>query len=127
MLLAAELLHHLFGAFIGEVGTAHHQDEDDRLRQEPAQQKGAGQQDKELVLQAADGDLADDRQFATWIEPSDIARRHGRIVNDNAGRLASGPAGSNGDVIDRCSSGPRNHRNVVEKGYKSAGHSLLPK
>ena len=38
VLLPAELLHDLLRAFVGEVGAARHQDEEDRAGQQPAQQ-----------------------------------------------------------------------------------------
>ncbi len=57
MVLAAEPLDDLFGPFVGKIGPAEHQQDGDRPGQEPAQQERAGQQDEDLVLQAALGDL----------------------------------------------------------------------
>ena len=122
VLLPAELFHHLLGTFVGQVATARDQDEDDRRGQKTAEQQGARQQDQQLVLEAAFGDLPDDRQFARRIEAGHIGGGHRRIVDHHAGGLGSGLARGDTDIVDRRGGCAGDHGYVVEQGDQSSGH-----
>ncbi len=93
---------HLLVALEGEVEPAQHQQRGDGLRQEGAEQQRGGKQEQQLVLQRADGDAPDDGQLALCGEARDVARGHGRVVDDDAGRLGARLHRLRSRVIERC-------------------------
>ena len=117
---------HLLVALEGKVEPAEHQERRDRLRQEGAEQQRGGQEEQQLVLQRADGDAPDDRQLALGGEAGDVARRHRRIVDDDAGRLGARLHRLRRGVIERRRRelGQRHH--VVQQGEQATAHRWGP-
>ena len=126
VLLTAKLFDDLLSPFEGEVASSHHENKNDRLWKEPTQQKRTRQENQQLVLQTSKRNPSDDRKFAAGVEAGYITWSNSRIVDHNARSLTACPAGSDADVIDRCRSSTRDDRDVIQKSYKSAGHTLSP-
>ncbi len=103
LLVPAERLDDLLGPLEAEIETAQHQERGDRPGGEEVEQQGRGQQEDELVAQRAQGDPGDHREFAGGCEAHDIARGHGGVVDDDAGRLHPRTAGLRRGVVEgRC-------------------------
>ena len=122
VVVVKDLLEDLLGRFEGEIGAADHQQRRDQERRECRQQKRRRQQDQDLVLEAAPGDLADDRQLALRRETDDIARRDRGIVDDYAGRLGARLARRRADVVERGRGELGDGGDIVEEGDQSGRH-----
>ena len=122
MMVAAELFPQLLGAFIGEIGAADHQQPGDRPRREGREEERGGEQDQQLVADAAERDLADDRQLAVGAEADDIIGGDGGIVDDDPRGLGAGLDGGGADVVERRRRELGERRDVVEQGDESGGH-----
>ncbi len=115
VLRPAQLLHHLLRALIAEERAAQHQQPDDRRWQELAQDQRPGQQDQQLVPEAALGDGPDDRQLARRGKAGDIARGDRRIVDHHAGGLGARLARRHADIVDRCRRSAGHDRHVIQR------------
>jgi len=105
---------HLLIALETQIQRAGHQDRRQQPRGENRQQQPGRKQIEHLVFERPPGDASDDRQFALGCEADDIARRHRRVVDDDAGSLGAGLGRLSGRIIerDRCQLGQRH--DVVE-------------
>jgi hypothetical protein len=121
-MVARKSMRDFLGAFEAEIGAADHQDRSDRPGQEGGEEKRRGQQEEQLVLEAAAGDAPDDRQLALRFEPGDIAGGDGRIVDDDARCLAARLAGGGTDIVEAGGRQFGEAGDVVEQGYKSGWH-----
>jgi len=85
-----------------------------------------GEDEEQLVAERAERDLADHRQFALWLEPDHVARRHRGIVDHHADRLAAGLAGGRCDIVEARGGELGDPGNVVEQCDQSCGHRGCP-
>ena len=115
----AELLPHLLGALVTEVGAADHQNRRQLERRELAEQQRTGRMNSSLLRNdpiAIRLMIGSSRSA----HPVDVSRGHRRVVDDDSGRLDAGPAGSgpmsSSDEADK----PDQGRDIVEKGKQTA-------
>jgi hypothetical protein len=114
------------GALIAEIDAAHHQERGDQPGRDQRQDQRARQQEEQLVLQRAERDLPDDRQFTRGGEAHRIARRHRRVVDDDAGRLGAGLGRLCDDVVDGGCRDLGDPGDVVEQREQSRSHVSSP-
>lgn len=121
--------HHQFVDFfhtlVAEIKPANHQQRRDRLRCDKAQDQCCRKQDQKLVLQRAERDLADDRQFACCRKSGDITGCDGRIVNDDASRFRACLGRLAGNIVERRRSHLGQCRDIIKKGDQANTHSSL--
>jgi len=110
---------------VAEIEPTEHEERDDHLRQQQAEHKGDRQEDEQLVLQRAESDLPDDRQLSGRGKAGDVARRDGRVVDDDARGLGAGLHRLARHIVQRCGRRLGERGDVVEKGDQANAHKLL--
>src|SRR5690606_19354689 len=119
----AELLEELLSALEAQVGATDHEQRREGPRRELAEEEGDRNDDEELVAERAHRNLLDDGQLALRLEPGDIARRHGRVVDDDPGSLRSRTPRGRTHVIDRRGGELGQRSDVVEECCESTTHA----
>ncbi len=117
-----EEFHQLFRSFERQIDTADHEKRHDEGRREIAENERQRQQEDELVAQRSLGDLPDDRQFAFRLQPHDIFRGDGRVVDDDARRLGAGLCRLSCDIVERGCRHLRNGCDIIEKCEQAGCH-----
>jgi hypothetical protein len=85
-LVGPEDFEDLLGPLVAEEGAADHQKRRDQGRRQRAKKESGRQEVEQLVLERTPGDPPDDRQFAVGGEADHVARRDGRVVDDDPRR-----------------------------------------
>ena len=116
----------LVNRFVAEVTAADHQQWRQQPGEELTQQQSDRKNDQQLVAQRSDGDALDDGQLAFGREPTDVLRRDGCVVDDDACRFGGRLTGCGGNVVDRGGSHTSQGCDVVEQGEESSGHHRPP-
>jgi hypothetical protein len=116
----------LLGALVAEEEAAEHQERGDGPGRDEAENEGRGQQVEQLVLQRADRDPPDDRQFPVGREAHHVSGRHRRIVDHDAGRLGAGFRRLRADIVQGGRSDLGEAGDVVQQCDEARAHGGSP-
>ena len=106
-------LMHLFEALETEEHATDHQQRCYRPRSEGRKEQGYRQQEQQLILQRAQRDASDDRQFAFGRETHNVSGRNGGVVDHDTGCLSTRLDDLPGGVVERGCCHLRKGDNIV--------------
>ena len=112
-----KLVGQLLKAFKTQKGTANHQQRRDQPRRHDADSQGRGHQDH-LVQQRAFAHGPHHRQLALGRHAGNLLRIQGEVVPQNTGGFLGRHFAEYGHIVE-------DGGNVVQKGKKAAGHTVV--
>ena len=114
VIVVAQCVNDLVGAFVGQEAPAEHQDDLDHLRGDRTEQQGRRQNDEQLIAQRTDRNAPDDGQFTLGGEPANVGGGDRGVIDHHAGRLRAGLRRCRTDVVNRRRGQLRQRGDVIQ-------------